>query len=127
MYVLRTTFLILILIASFIKPSYSQQQDNYLAFAEVMPKPVGGMAAVYKNLIYPESARESHLEGKVYLLVYVNSSGAVDKVSVIKGIGMGCDQAAEKAIQEISFTPGENNGKNVNVKLAVSIMFQLNN
>ena len=127
MHILRTAFLALIIILLFFKPSYSQQQDNYLAYAQVMPKPVGGMAAIYKNLTYPESAREAHLEGKVYLLVCVNSNGGIDDVSIIKGLGMGCDQAAEKAIKSVAFTPGENKGKNVNVKLAISVTFQLNN
>ena len=68
--------------------------EAYLPFAEEMPSPVGGLAAIYKNVKYPEIAQKAGIQGKVYLLAFVNENGIVEDVKVIKGIGGGCDEAA---------------------------------
>ena len=111
----------------FIKPSFAQNKEKYLSFAQTMPQPVGGISAIYKYLTYPEAARNTHLEGKVYLLVYVDENGKVNKVTVIKGLGLGCDEAASNAIKKVNFSPGKNKGKPVKVKLAIAVSFQLSN
>ncbi len=122
--IVQTIFLFLIFSFLFIDSAFSQQ-EAYLAFAEVMPQPVGGITSIYKHIVYPETAREAHLEGKVYLLVYISEEGKVDNVTIIKGLGLGCDKAAVDAVKSENFTPGEHNGKKVKVKLAIPISFQL--
>ncbi len=102
------------------------QQDPYLPFAQVMPKPVGGIASVYKNISYPDMAKSAGVQGKVYLLIYINEKGDVDNVKVLKGIGAGCDKAAVNGIKKVKFDPGENNGAPVKVKLSLPIEFKLN-
>ncbi|MGE5499489.1 MAG: energy transducer TonB, partial [Syntrophothermus sp.] len=102
-----------------------EQQDPYLAFAEVMPEPVGGLPAIYKKITYPAIAKSAGLEGKVYVLIFVNESGSVDNVKVIKGIGGGCDEAAIDAVKSIKYTPGKNQGVPVKVKLSLAINFKL--
>jgi protein TonB len=104
---------------------FAQQQNKYLPFAEVMPQPKGGLPAIYKHITYPEIARQSGIQGKEYLLVYVDEKGNVDDVKVIKGLGAGCDQAAINGVKAVKFTPGENNGKPVKVKLSLAITFKL--
>ncbi|MGE5683005.1 MAG: energy transducer TonB [Bacillota bacterium] len=103
----------------------SQQEDPYLAFAEVMPEPVGGLPAIYKKIVYPNIAKSAGLEGKVYLLVFVNENGGVDNVKVIKGIGGGCEEAATEAVKNVKYTPGKNKGVPVKVKLSLAINFKL--
>jgi TonB family C-terminal domain len=100
-------------------------EDPYSAFAEVMPEPVGGMAAVVKKISYPEMARKNGIEGKVYVLVMVNEKGGVDDVKVIRGIGAGCDEAAIRAVKESKFNPGKSKGAPVKVKLSLPISFKL--
>ena len=101
------------------------QEDPYLAFAEVMPQPVGGLEAIYKKITYPEIALKGGLEGKVYLLVYINENGGVDDVKIIKGIGGGCDEAATNAVKDVKYTPAKNKGVSVKIKLSLSIVFKL--
>lgn len=100
-------------------------EDPYAAFAEVMPEPIGGMAAIVKKISYPEIAKKSGVEGKVYVLVMINERGGVDEVKVIRGIGAGCDEAAVKAVKECKFSPGKNKGAAVKVKLSLPISFKL--
>ena len=102
------------------------QQDQYLPYAQVMPQPVGGLQAIYSHISYPEMAKRTGVEGKVYLLIYVNQTGGVDDVKVVKGIGAGCDEAAIEGVKQMKFTVGKNEGAPVKVKLSLSIVFKLN-
>ena len=110
---------------TFAAPVCPPQEDPYAAFAETMPEPVGGMQAIVKKIVYPEIARKSGVEGKVYVLVMVNERGGVDEVKVIRGIGAGCDEAAVKAVKECKFNAGKNKGAAVKVKLSLPISFKL--
>lgn len=105
--------------------SLAQAQDPYLPFAEVMPAPVGGMEAIYKHIQYPDIAKNAGLEGKVYLLVYIDETGKVEDVKVLKGLGGGCDEAAIQGVKETKFTPGKDKGAPVKVKLSLPITFKL--
>jgi protein TonB len=106
--------------------TYLMQDEAYAAFAEVMPEPVGGIASVFKKIVYPEIAKRTNIEGKVYLLIYVNENGGVDDVKVIKSLGGGCDEAAVKAIKESKFSAGKNKGVPLKVKLSMAVTFKLN-
>lgn len=103
----------------------NMQEDPYLAFADEMPVPVGGLEDIYKKISYPEVAKKAGLEGKVYLLVYVNENGKADDVKVIKGIGGGCEEAAAKVLKDTKYAPGKNKGVPVKVKLSLAISFKL--
>jgi len=98
---------------------------QYLATAEKMPSPIGGLAAIYKKVQYPEIAIKAKIQGKVYVMALVNENGGVDDVKVLKGIGGGCNEAAIKAVKSTKFTPGQVKGKNVKVKVALPIIFKL--
>lgn len=99
--------------------------DAYLPFAEVMPEPVGGYAAMFKKIVYPDVAKNAGVEGKLYLLVYVNENGGVDDIKVVKSLGAGCDEAAIKAIKDTKFKPGKNAGVAIKVKLSIPVSFKL--
>jgi protein TonB len=99
--------------------------EQYVLAADKMPEPVGGIAAIMKKIEYPEAAKKSNTQGKIYLLVYVNESGSVDDVKVVKGIGNGCDEEAIKVIKNSKFTPAANGGSPVKAKLSLSLSFKL--
>ncbi len=101
------------------------QAAQYLPFAQEMPKPVGGLKSIYSKIKYPEMAKKAGVEGKVYVLVYVNKNGNVDDAKVIKGIGAGCDEAAVNGVKQIKFTVGKNKGVPVKVKVSISINFKI--
>lgn len=103
----------------------SANGDEYLAFAEKMPQPEGGLPAIYAKIEYPEIAQKAGIQGKVYVLAFVDENGNVNDVKVLKGIGGGCDEAASSAIKATKFTPGTNKGKPVKVKLSLVINFKL--
>lgn len=100
-------------------------EEEYLAFAEVMPEPVDGMPGLIKKVEYPRIARSAGLEGKVIALAYINEGGGVDDVKIIKGVGGGCNEEVERVIKASKFKPGMKEGKPVKVKLTLSFVFKL--
>jgi len=101
------------------------QSTEYLAFADQMPEPVGGIPAIYKLIKYPEMAQKAGVQGKVYVLAFINEEGGVDDVKVVKGIGAGCDEATIDAVKNSKFTPGMSAGKPAKVKVSMQIQFKL--
>lgn len=101
-------------------------EEDYVVFAEKMPSPAGGIESIMKKINYPTVAKKTGIEGKVYVLVYINETGGVDNVKVIKGIGGGCDEAAADAVKSHKFTAAEHQGAAVKSKLSLSIQFKLN-
>ncbi|MFO7445555.1 MAG: energy transducer TonB [Ignavibacteriaceae bacterium] len=101
------------------------QEDPYKPVADEMPEPVGGYEAIYKIIEYPDIAKKAGVQGKVYLLAYINEKGGVDDVKVVKGLGAGCDEAAIDAVKKQKFNPGKVQGQAVKVKLTIPIIFKL--
>jgi len=100
-------------------------EDDYIIAVDKMPSPVGGIESILKKITYPSSAKSNKVEGKVYLLVYVNENGGVDDVKLVKGIGSGCEEEAINVIKKSKFNPGVNKGTNVKTKMSLSIPFKL--
>ncbi len=105
--------------------NYTPGGDEYLAIADVMPEPEGGLAAINKLIVYPQIAQKVGVEGKVYVLAFINEQGNVDDVKVIKGIGAGCEEAVISAVKKTKFKPGMKGGAAVKVKLTMAFNFKL--
>jgi len=100
-------------------------QNDYFVAVEEMPFPIGGLKAIQEKIVYPEEAKNSGIEGKVYILAFINENGNVDKAKVLKGIGGGCDEAALNAVMKTKFSPGKQKGKPVKVQVSIPIVFKL--
>ncbi len=99
--------------------------EQYLVVASEMPQPVGGLAGLHKNITYPDAARQMKMEGKVFLMAYINENGGVDDVKVLKGVNEVLDNAAIEGVKKAKFSSGKNNNIPVKVKLALTITFKL--
>jgi protein TonB len=102
-----------------------EEEPTYFVAVEEMPEPIGGIAAIQKKIVYPEIAKRAGVEGKVYILAFVDESGNVTKANVIKGIGAGCDEAALNAVLKTKFKPGKQRGKAVRVQVSIPVVFKL--
>lgn len=108
-------------------PPISGDEEPWFEAVEEPPKPVGGIAALQSKLMYPEMAIRAGIEGTVVVLAYVEKDGTVSRTEVQKGIGLGCDEAAEKAVKNTKFSPGLQRDKPVRVKISVALKFRLRN
>lgn len=102
-----------------------EEEPTYFVAVEEMPEPIGGIKAIQEKIVYPEIAKRAGVEGKVYILAFVDESGNVTKAQVLKGIGAGCDEAALAAVQKTKFKPGKQRGKPVKVQVSIPIIFKL--
>ena len=101
--------------------------DVYFVAVDQMPVPIGGSAALNARVFYPPVAKANGIQGTVYILAFIDERGYVKKVSLIKGIGYGCDQAAERAVKDTRFEPGAMHGIPVKVQMTIPIEFSSNN
>jgi TonB family protein len=75
--------------------------------------------------VYPPEARKLHIEGEVLLSVVFEASGQMQVLRVVRGLGHGMDEAAERAAEGIAFKPAQREGRAVDMKAVVHIIFQL--
>lgn len=101
-----------------------EEEPAYFVAVEEMPSPIGGLAGIQSRIVYPNLAKTAGVEGKVLVLAYVNESGNVTKVELVKGIGAGCDEVALDAVRQTKFKPGLQRGKPVKVKITIPIVFK---
>lgn len=102
-----------------------EEVATFFVAVEEMPQPIGGIAAIQKNIIYPEIAKRAGVQGRVFVKAFVNKQGVVEKVELIRGIGAGCDEAAMEAVKKTKFKPGKQRGKAVPVQVAIPVVFKL--
>ncbi len=99
------------------------------SFAQVeldkLPSPEGGIEAIAQKVIYPSEAKDQKVEGKVMVKATISKSGEVISVSVVKGIGFGCDEAACEAVKKTRFTPAEKDGKTIQAEVIIPVKFKL--
>lgn len=91
------------------------------------PEPVGGYAALGRNVIYPEFPREAGIHGTVIIQTYIDENGNVKETIVLSSgmLNTGLDVAAIKAIRKTKWKPAQQRDKNVAVWVSIPIKFSL--
>ena len=83
-------------------------------------------AYLAKNMKYPAVAQENNIQGRVIVKFVVNPDGSISDVTVVRGIGGGCDEEAKRVVQAApKWKPGKQNGKAVPVYFTLPITFNL--
>lgn len=90
------------------------------------PRAVTQVEVLFKPTpVYTEEARKLRIEGDVILQVDFLATGNLRVIRVVRGLGHGLDEAAVKAAEQIRFKPAQANGKAVDSRNTVSIVFRL--
>jgi protein TonB len=97
------------------------QDTTYLTNVEQPPELIGSMPPIP----YPGLAQRAGLQGTVWLDVFINEKGVVDKAIVAKGIGGGCDESAVEVAKNIRFVPAKHRGKPVKARVSIPFRFKL--
>lgn len=74
---------------------------------------------------YPELARRARLECAVILEARLGVEGDVRDVQILRGCGLGLDDAAVRAVSQWRYAPTTVNGRPVEVAMTVTVVFQL--
>lgn len=88
--------------------------------------PIGGMSAIYGNLIYPEAAKDQYIQGAIQVEVLVNSDGAIEEIRFVNPDAYGgiFNKSAIDAIQKADFqTATDENGEFISQWCALTIKF----
>lgn len=112
------------------------EDDDEVGEAEIFtvveqnPEFPGGMVALMKylgnNIKYPVMAKEAGIQGRVFLNFVVEPNGSISNIKVLRGIGGGCDEEAQRVVSKMpKWTPGKQRGKAVRVSFNLPVKFTL--
>ena len=95
-----------------------------------MPTFSGGDQKLFEflseNTKYPQIAKESGVQGRVFVNFVVEPNGSISNVKVLRGIGSGCDEEAMRVVKLLPcFNPGKKRGEPVRVSYTLPVVFKL--
>jgi TonB family protein len=74
---------------------------------------------------YSQEARKKKFNGTLLIGLVVDKQGRPQDVHIIRGVGMGLDENALKAVSHYRFRPAMENGQPVAVRINVEVNFQI--
>lgn len=113
------------------KPEPEPVSNEVFKSAATMPSFPGGTGELMKfiafNIRYPESAKDSYIQGKVIVQFVVEKDGSIGEVKVVRGVDKALDIEAVRLCKTLPrFNPGRNaNGDPVRVWFTQPITFKL--
>ena len=79
-----------------------------------------------ENIKYPAIARESGIQGRVFLSFVVEKTGKITDMKVVKDIGGGCGKEAMRVVETMpNWKAGNQNGNPVRVRMNLPVLFKL--
>jgi protein TonB len=79
--------------------------DTFKCFLEPVPQFPGGEDSLKrylaKNIVYPESARDNAIEGKVVIRFRVGLDGIADSFRIVKSLSTECDYQVLRAFKQM--------------------------
>lgn len=101
------------------------------ADVEVPAEYPGGLAALYKyfgeSIVYPLSARNANLRGKVYLGFIIEKKGSISNLHVLRGLSSDVDAEAIRVMKDaLKWSPAKQGGLPVRQEMTVPITFSIN-
>jgi TonB family protein len=74
---------------------------------------------------YTDEARSARIEGTVSLELEFTAAGDIRVLRVVRGLGHGLDEAAQRAALRMRFKPAQSDGRPVDSRATVHITFRL--
>lgn len=104
--------------------------DEIYQIVEEMPQFPGGetklIEYIAKNIKYPQVARETGIQGRVFVGFVVEPDGSISNVKLLRGIGGGCDEEAVRVIKSMPrWKSGKHRGKAVRVSYQIPVLYKL--
>lgn len=84
-----------------------------------------GERQVLGQVRYPRSATEKGIQGRVVLRMVVDEEGRVRDIIVVRGIGYGCDEEAQRVFRNARFEPALFRGQSVPSWFSFTVVFAL--
>jgi len=106
----------------------SASNEPFIA-VEKMPEFAGGQEALLRylrsHLRYPSAALAAGIGGRVFLSFVIQADGSISEVTVLKGLGYGLDDEAQRVVRQMpNWMPGYQSKHPVAVRFTLPITFQ---
>ena len=83
---------------------------------------------IYKNIKYPNIAKETGVEGTVVISFVVEKDGSITDVRIVRDIGAGCGKEAMRVVKMMpKWVAGKQRGRPVRVQFNLPVKFKLQN
>ena len=105
----------------------SRTEEVFLPMHQVSVSPFFDERALIADLVYPPIALRSRIEGRVILELFVDRSGTVQRIAILREEpeGRGFGEAAVRAFTNRKGTPGFANGEPVSVRYRYPVRFSI--
>lgn len=84
---------------------------------------------IYKNIKYPPIARENGIEGMAVIQFVVDENGNIKDPKVVRDVAGGCGLEAMRVVElmsdQVTWIPGKQRGKAVQVYFNLPVRFKL--
>lgn len=81
---------------------------------------------IYRNIKYPEKARDNGSEGTAVISFVVEKNGSIVNPKIVRNVAGGCGEEALRVVKKMpNWTPGKQRGKTVRVQFNLPIKFKL--
>jgi protein TonB len=100
---------------------------EYLSMGKISATPVFSEREILRNLVYPPIAQRSGIEGIVYLELFIDSRGEIQRIEILREEppNRGFGEAAATAFRNVTCKPAEANGVAVAVRYRYPVRFKL--
>jgi protein TonB len=107
--------------------AYGYGQEEYLPMHRVSVPPVFSEKEIKDRLVYPPIALRAKIEGMVYLELFVDRYGEIQRITVLRESpeNRGFSEAAVKAFEGIRGSPAQANGAAVAVRYRYPVRFAI--
>lgn len=108
------------------------EDDHVYNTADVMAEFPGGQVALMKwlsqNILYPETARQNDIQGRVVVKFIVEKDGSIGHATIVKSVDKDLDSEALRVVNKMpKWQPGRNNGVAVRSYFNLPVTFKLQN
>jgi protein TonB len=117
-------------IAPVVEVEAEEDEATVFIVVEDNPEFPGGEAArmrfLQNNIKYPPIARETGIQGTVFIQFVVERDGSITDVQIVRGLGGGIDEEAIRVVRMMPrWQPGKQRGRPVRVQFMMPIRFTL--
>lgn len=98
---------------------------DYLPQHKISVPPGIPTKEILSRIIYPPLANRQKIEGVVYLELYIDNTGVIRDINILRDPGFGLAEAAVIAITGLVCSPAEANGLPVAVRFRYPVRFKL--
>jgi len=95
------------------KELYASEEER----TESPVEAIGGDQGILNKLQYPDKARANNITGNVLIEYTVDKNGNTQNITLVKGLGYGCDEEAMRVIKETKYTNTTGQDRELRMKL----------